>query len=90
MADAMRKLFFNLSITGLSVVVALGIGTIEWMQLVADKMGWDNIVWQTLESLDFGQLGIGVVALMILTWGIAWWYYRQALKEYRRKGQKED
>ena len=90
MADAMRKLFFNLAITGLSVVVALGVGTIEWMQLVAEKLGWENFFWQALESLDFGQLGIGVVILMVLAWGIAWWYYRHALKDLRQKKGKND
>ena len=88
MADATRKLFFNLTITGLSVIVALGIGTIEWLQLVAEKMGWDNLFWQTLESLNFGQLGIGVVVLMLLAWGTAWWYYRRALEDLRRNGEK--
>lgn len=87
MADAMRKLFFNLWITGLSVVVALGIGTIEWMQLVAEKMGWDNLFWESIESLNFGQLGIGVVGLMLTAWAIAWWYYRRAVDQIK-SGQK--
>jgi high-affinity nickel-transport protein len=83
MADAIRKLFFNLWITGLSVVLALGIGTIEWMQLIADKAGWDNPFWQALESLNFGDLGIAIVVLMFLAWGIAWWYYRKAVRQIR-------
>jgi len=61
---------------------------IEWLQLVAEKMGWDNLFWQTLESLNFGQLGIGVVVLMLLAWGTAWWYYRRALEDLRRNGEK--
>jgi high-affinity nickel-transport protein len=79
MADTMRKLFFNIWITGLSVVVALGVGTIEWLQLIADKMGWKNGFWEVVESLNFGQLGIIIVVLMIITWGIAWWYYHRVL-----------
>ena len=79
MADTMRKLFFNIWITGLSVVVALGVGTIEWMQLIADKMGWKNGFWEVVESLNFGHLGIIIVVLMIITWGLAWWYYRKII-----------
>ena len=86
MADALRKLFFNLTITGLSVVIALGIGTIEWMQLLSDRLGWDGGIWESIRDLDFGQLGIGVVVLMLGAWGIAWVYYRRALRHVGSAG----
>ncbi len=89
MADALRKLFFNTTITGLGVVVALLVGGIEWMQLLASRLGWDSGVWGVLENLDFGTLGLLITALMVLSWGAAAMYYRHALRplENRSPGQ---
>lgn len=91
MADKMRKLFFNLWITGLSIVVALGIGTIEWMQLFADEMKLENSFWNMIKSLEFGQLGIIIVTLIIFTWGIAWWFYHRTMNEIKvnKKNQNQ-
>jgi high-affinity nickel-transport protein len=62
-----RKAYYNLTVTTLSVAVALGIGTIELLQVFAR--------WTWLEALDFGTLGYAVVALFVLTWAasVALW-----------------
>lgn len=80
MADALRKLFFNTTITGLSVLVALLVGGIEWMQLLAGRMGWSTGLWGMLEGLDFGTLGLMITVLMLLSWVAAAMYYRHALR----------
>ena len=80
MIDAVRKLFFNTIITGLGVVVALVVGSTEWLQLFASEFRWQGIFWTFIQDLDFSTLGGMVASLMVLTWAIAWIYYRHALQ----------
>ncbi|MGA8034175.1 MAG: HoxN/HupN/NixA family nickel/cobalt transporter [Casimicrobiaceae bacterium] len=80
MADALRKLLFNTVVTGLGVMVALVVGGIEWLQLLAGGLGWQGWPWQALEHLDFGTLGILLTVLMVASWGAAAFYYRRALQ----------
>lgn len=80
MVDGMRKLFFNMTITGMSVLVALIIGFIEWVQVVGLQLNLSGPFWSGIENLDFGILGIIIVSLMISTWVIAYVYYRKVLR----------
>ncbi|MCL4407630.1 MAG: HoxN/HupN/NixA family nickel/cobalt transporter [Thermotogae bacterium] len=79
MVDGMRKLFFNMTITGMSVLVALIIGFIEWIQIVGLQLNLGGPFWSGIENLDFGILGIIIVSLMISTWIIAYVYYKKVL-----------
>jgi high-affinity nickel-transport protein len=80
MIDRMRKLLFNTAITGLGVLIALVVGTIEWLQLLWLEEGWHGGFGAVLQSLDFSALGGIVVALMVLVWLVAWVYYRRIQK----------
>lgn len=80
MVDGMRKLFFNMTITGMSVLVALVIGIIEWIQVMGSELKLTGPFWSGVENLDFGVLGIFIVALMISTWVIAYVYYKKVLR----------
>jgi high-affinity nickel-transport protein len=66
-----RKVFYNIVITGLSVAVALMIGTIELTVLLAQKLGAQGSFWTWLEHLDSGTLGFMIVAMFAITWAIA-------------------
>jgi nickel/cobalt transporter (NiCoT) family protein len=59
-ASPVRKVYYNLTVTTLSVTVALGIGLIELLQ-VAARSTW----------LDFNTLGYGMVGLFVLTWSVS-------------------
>src|SRR5713226_5315505 len=59
-SSPVRKVYYNLTVTTLSVTVALGIGLIELLQ-VAARSTW----------LDFNALGYGMVALFVLTWTVS-------------------
>lgn len=76
MQDAARKLGFNVAITGLSVLVALSIGSVEWLQLLAGHAALSGGLWSWLGVLDFSTLGIGITALMLTAWLLAWRHYR--------------
>jgi nickel/cobalt transporter (NiCoT) family protein len=66
-----RKAFYNLTVTGLSVAVALAIGTVELGGLLAQKLGAHGSFWSWLEHIDIGSLGVMIVALFLGTWLLA-------------------
>jgi high-affinity nickel-transport protein len=75
-AHPLRKLFYNLTVTGLSVVIALAVGGIELVSVVTGRMlGIHSGVWGTIQAIDFQTLGYIVVALFIGAWmtSIAVW-----------------
>jgi len=66
-----RKLYYNIVITGLSVAVALLIGTVELGGLIAHKLRAQGSFWSWLESIDVSVLGVVVLAMFLLTWALA-------------------
>jgi nickel/cobalt transporter (NiCoT) family protein len=66
-----RKIFYNITITWLSVVVALVIGTIELMSVFADKLSLTGQPWDFVSGLDLNYVGYAIVALFVLTWVVA-------------------
>jgi high-affinity nickel-transport protein len=66
MARPVRKVFYNLTITGLSVLVALVVGTIELGGLVAQHLSGG--FWSWLAGLNLNLLGYVVVGLFVVTW----------------------
>jgi high-affinity nickel-transport protein len=66
-----RKVFYNLTITGLSVAVAFVIGTIELAGLLAEKLGAQGRFWAGLENLSINTLGFIIVGMFVGTWMIA-------------------
>ena len=83
MVDAIRKIFFNMTITGASVLVALLVGSIEWLQVVSSQLVWKGSFFEFLNNLDFAIVGIFVVGFMLFIWFIAYLYYKKVLKEQR-------
>ncbi|MFL5823332.1 MAG: HoxN/HupN/NixA family nickel/cobalt transporter [Solirubrobacteraceae bacterium] len=78
-AGPVRKLYYNITVTTLSVLVALVIGTIELGQVLSTKLGWTGGFWSWLHGLDFGTLGYAIVGLFVVTWliAIAIWRWRR-------------
>jgi nickel/cobalt transporter (NiCoT) family protein len=66
-----RKVFYNITITGLSVAVALLIGTIELLQVLSDKLSLSGAFFEWLNGLDFNLIGYFIVGLFVATWVIA-------------------
>jgi len=79
LSQPVRKAFYNLTITGLSVAVALVIGTIELGGLIASQLGLSGRFWGWFEHVDINLLGFLIVGMFVLTWTIAlavWKYGR--------------
>ena len=73
-----RKLFYNLTITFVSVLVALVIGALEALNLIGDKLALQGAFWSWIGAINdnFGLLGFGVVGLFALAWLVSWLVYR--------------
>jgi high-affinity nickel-transport protein len=66
-----RKVFYNMTITGLSVMVALVIGTIEIAGLIATEVNLGGPFWTWFENIDINLLGFIIVGMFVATWAIA-------------------
>lgn len=75
-ATPLRKIYYNLTVTGLSVVAALLIGLIELMQVMAQALGLTAGFWGRLQALDFGRLGYLLVGLFVITWSLSYGAWR--------------
>jgi nickel/cobalt transporter (NiCoT) family protein len=66
-----RKVYYNITITGLSVAVALIIGTIELLSILAEKLSISSGPLAWVGGLDLNVVGYAIVAMFVLTWVIA-------------------
>jgi high-affinity nickel-transport protein len=76
--NPIRKIWYNLTITAISVVVALMIGGVEALGLIATKLGLEGAFWSAIidvnESLaSFGYLVVGV---FVVSWALSFAIYR--------------
>ena len=69
--EPLRKLWYNLAITGASVAVALLIGGVEALGLVADRLAPSGRFWEAVASLNdnMSSFGFAVIAIFALAWG---------------------
>src|SRR6202050_4699554 len=66
-----RKVYYNITITGLSVFVALFIGSIEAFALLGQDAHLSGPFWSTLENFDINKAGFVIVGMFVLTWIVA-------------------
>jgi high-affinity nickel-transport protein len=82
-ANPIRKIYYNITVTTLSVAVALAVGTVELLQVLSDRFGLQGGFWSVLGGLDFGTIGYGIVGLFILTWAISIFVWKARRIEQR-------
>jgi high-affinity nickel-transport protein len=80
-----RKIYYNLTITIISVLVAFAIGGIELIQVVASEVGWTTGFWGFLSNLDFETMGYAIIAIFLISWLVA----IVAMAYYRYKGYEK-
>jgi high-affinity nickel-transport protein len=78
-----RKVYYNLCVTGLSVAIALIIGTIELSAVLHDDLGWTDPVTDALSSVNLGSIGFVIVGLFVIVWAVAIAYWKVAKVEER-------
>jgi len=66
-----RKVYYNITITGLSVFVALFIGSIEAFGLLGQDAHLSGPFWSALENFDINKAGFVIVGMFVVTWVVA-------------------
>jgi high-affinity nickel-transport protein len=81
-----RKLYYNMTITGVSVIVALVIGALETLNLIGDQMGLSDGdgFFGTIGAINdhFGTLGYIIIGVFVMSWILSLLLYR--IKGYDR------
>jgi len=77
-----RKIYYNMTITLVSVVVAVVIGTIEALGLLSDQLALKGPLWDVIGNLNdhFGTLGYIIIGIFVVSWALSVLLYR--LKGY--------
>lgn len=84
-----RKLYYNVTITLVSALVAIVIGGIETLALIGDKMGWTGGPFGLAADLGahFNGLGFAIIGLFVGCWLVSFAIYRwQRLDEIEVRG----
>jgi high-affinity nickel-transport protein len=89
-SNPVRKIFYNLTVTSLSVIVALFIGIIELVQVLSPELGLNGGIWKWLQTWDFGSMGYVVVGLFVLTWAISFgiWKFGKVEERFSAGGRE--
>jgi high-affinity nickel-transport protein len=76
--NPIRKIWYNLTITAISVLVAVLIGGIEALGLIADKLGLNGGFWGMIGDLNSGLANFGylVIAIFVVSWIVSYLIYR--------------
>ncbi len=74
--NPVRRIYYNITVTALSVAVALAIGGVEVMQVVTRRFDLRGGFWNAIARIDFSSLGYVIVGLFVITWVSAAVFWR--------------
>jgi high-affinity nickel-transport protein len=63
-----RKIYYNLTITIISILVAFVVGGVEILQVLSGEFQLSGTFWDWLKNLDFETLGYGIVGIFVISW----------------------
>jgi len=77
--NPIRKVYYNLTVTIVSVVVAFGVGGIEILTLVGAQLQLTGPFWDALAGLNFETIGLSIIVLFVVAWAVsvAYWKYKR-------------
>src|SRR4051794_9955033 len=78
-----RKVYYNITITGLSVAVAFFVGTLELAQVLADRLDLSGGVWGFAAAFDLNTAGFWIVGTFVVVWAAAIGIWRYGKVEAR-------
>jgi nickel/cobalt transporter (NiCoT) family protein len=70
-ANPIRKVYYNLTITGLSVFVAFFIGTVEILGLIGQEENLGGSFWRFFQGFNLNTAGFFIVGVFVVTWVVA-------------------
>ncbi|HEV2012355.1 MAG TPA: HoxN/HupN/NixA family nickel/cobalt transporter [Candidatus Dormibacteraeota bacterium] len=82
-SNPVRKVFYNLTVTALSVFVALFVGGVELTQLLIQQLNLRGGIWDSVGRLSFGSMGYVIVGAFVVTWAGAFLIYKSQHIEER-------
>jgi len=71
-----RKVYYNMTVTTISVFAALFVGLLELTQIVGEKLHLHSRLFNAINQLDLGDMGYILVIMFILVWGIAYFIWK--------------
>ncbi|MET0757120.1 MAG: HoxN/HupN/NixA family nickel/cobalt transporter [Mycobacterium sp.] len=83
LSKPVRKVYYNITITGLSVAVALIIGSMQLLGLLAEQLGLSGGFWDWLGGINLNVIGYLIVGMFVVTWVVAVMVWRFARIEER-------
>jgi len=89
-SNPIRKVYYNLTITGLSVAVALVIGSVELIGVVHDQFGFVNPVTDWIANLNLNNVGFVIVGAFVAVWvaAIAYWKIARVERRWNAAGEE--
>ncbi|MEV4256135.1 HoxN/HupN/NixA family nickel/cobalt transporter [Spirillospora sp. NPDC049652] len=82
-SNPVRKVFYNITLTGVSVVFAFVIGGTELLQVLQDRAGLTGGFWDWIGALDLNIAGFVVTGLLLVLWAGALLYWKLGRVEER-------
>jgi high-affinity nickel-transport protein len=82
-SNPIRKVFYNLTVTALSVFVALFVGMVELCQILISQLRLRGGLFDAISGLDFGSLGFVIVGAFVVTWAVAFAVFKLRRVEER-------
>jgi high-affinity nickel-transport protein len=82
-ARPVRKVYYNLVITGLSIGAAFIIGSIEILGVLTSELHLHGAFWDTMANFNINTAGFCIAGLFVLTWALAVAYWRLGKVEDR-------
>src|SRR5439155_10013463 len=77
--NPIRKVYYNLTVTIVSVFFFLQETAFEILTLVGGQLGLSGPFWDTLADLNFETIGVSIIALFVVAWAlsVAYWKYKR-------------
>ena len=88
-ARPVRKVYYNITVTSLSVAVALIIGSIELVSILVDKAGIESGPLAAIAAIDLTYVGYAIVLFFVLAWAVSLsvWKYGRVEEKWSAKLQ---
>jgi high-affinity nickel-transport protein len=85
--NPVRKVYYNLAITGLSVSICFFIGSIEVLGLLPTELHWHGAFWNFMSNFNINAAGFIIVGMFILTWvgALMIWKYGHVEEKWSAK-----
>lgn len=71
LTSPLKKVYYNLTITTVSILAAGVIGIIEVFQILAMELNLNSGFWEWLQNLDFGIMGFILVGIFVVVWAVS-------------------